>query len=334
MEDDQLSAFVHSLPKTETHLHIEGALSWHLLQSVNAEKYKTDPASWADDFRFRDFAHFEGELLAYAGDWFISPERYHESAKCIFEEHLESNVKYVECSFASGCIDFMNLDGKAVMSAIRSAVPKGLEVRIFLGIHHSGYSEKMGSVLEESLKWEDLDGIDLHGPEDEPMGDWAPLFYQRARDAGKYTKAHAGEFCGPDFVRYVIEDLGVQRIEHGERSDEDPRVVDLLKERGIALDMCPISNIKLGVTESSKTHSIRQLTDAGVVCTLSTDDPISFGNTIEDEYILLGQEDHFSRKELVQIARNGFDVALMDVERKQPYLHQLETIMKQEIINR
>ena len=305
-----LRDFIHALPKTETHLHIEGALPWELLRETHPDKYSAPPASWAHDFRFDSFAHFEGELLGYAGDFFTSAERYHACARAVFEDRLRRNVRYVETSFASGCIDFMNLDGCEVCDAIRAAVPPGLEVRIFLGIHHDGYTEKMGPILESALRWENLDGIDLHGTEPTPLGDWAPDFWRRARDAGKFTKAHAGEFCGAWFVRDVIEKLGAQRIQHGVRAIEDPEVLALLRDTGIALDICPISNVKLRVVPSAREHPIKKLLDAGVVCTVSTDDPVSFGNSIEDEYELLARELDFNEPSLTQIAQNGFRVAL------------------------
>ena len=305
-----LRDFIHALPKTETHLHIEGALPWELLREMRPDKYSAPPASWAHDFRFDSFAHFEGELLGYAGDFFTSAERYHACAKAVFEDRLRRNVRYVETSFASGCIDFMKLDGREVCDAIRAAVPPGLEVRIFLGIHHDGYTEKMGPILESALRWENLDGIDLHGTEPTPLGDWAPDFWRRARDAGKFTKAHAGEFCGAWFVRDAIEKLGAQRIQHGVRAIEDSEVVALLRDTGIALDVCPISNVKLRVVPSAREHPIKKLLDAGVVCTVSTDDPVSFGNSIEDEYELLARELDFNESSLTQIAQNGFRIAL------------------------
>jgi adenosine deaminase len=170
----------------------------------------------------------------------------------------------------------------------------------------------MAPVLESALRWSNLDGIDLHGTEDTPLGDWAPDFWRRARDAGKFTKAHAGEFCGAWFVRDVIEKLGAQRIQHGVRAIEDPEVVSMLRDAGVALDVCPISNVKLRVVPSAREHPIKKLVEAGVVCTVSTDDPISFGNTIEDEYEFLARELDFNESSLAQIAQNGFRVALKD----------------------
>ena len=319
--------FIRALPKTETHLHIEGSLPWPLLQATHPEKYSSPPASWATDFRFRNFAHFEAELLGYAADFFNSPDRYHACAKAVFADALSRNVRYIETSFASGCIDFLNLDGHAVCDAIRAAVPSGLEVRIFLGIHHDGYTEKMSGILEDALNWNHLDGIDLHGAEDVPIGDWAPGLWQRARDAGKFTKAHAGEFMGADFVRYVVEELGVTRIEHGTRTIEDSSLIQLLRERGVALDMCPISNLKLGVVSSAQAYPIRQLLDAGITCTVSTDDPISFGNHIEDEYLLLAEDLGFSHHELAEVAKNGFKVALASADWREQQIRQIDKLM-------
>lgn len=323
--DPSLLAFVQSLPKTETHLHLEGALPFELLQRVRPE-FKQPPASWAHNFKFRDFGHFEKELLDMAFSWFTSPERYHEAAKLIFAQHVAQNVKYVETSFASGMIEFGGLNGREVLSAIRAAVPAGLEVRVFLGIHHNGAGPKMKPVLDEALGWPDLAGVDLHGFEDAPLEPWTAPYWAAARKAGKYTKAHAGEFMGANFIGRVMQDLQPHRIEHGVRSVEDPAVVAEIKRRGIALDMCPISNHKLMPGISLVNHPIRRLFDAGVKITISTDDPISFGNTVRDEYVALAERSGFSRAELVRLARNGFDAALMTDAEKKPWLGQLDTV--------
>lgn len=325
--DSSLAAFIQSLPKTETHLHLEGALPLELLQQVRPE-FARPPASWAPDFKFRDFAQFETELLDMAFSWFTSPEHYHEAAKLIFARHVAHHVKYVETSFASGVIEFLGLDGREVLAAIRAAVPAGLEVRVFLGIHHNGAGPKMMPLLEQALGWKDLAGIDLHGTESFPVEPWTAPYWEAARRAGKYTKAHAGEFMGADFVRRILDELHPQRIEHGVRSIEDPSVVAEIKQRGIALDMCPISNHKLMPGVTLATHPIRQLGDAGVKVTISTDDPISFGNTLTDEYLALAERRGFTRKELARLARNGFEVALMSDAQRKPWLDQLDDILR------
>jgi adenosine deaminase len=325
--DSVLLSFAQSLPKTETHLHFEGALPLELLRRVRPE-FAEPPPSWAHNFKFRDFAHFEAELLDMAFSWFTSAARYHEAAKVIFARLAAQNVKYLETSFASGVIEFGGLDGREVLAAICAAVPEGLEVRVFMGIHHNGAGPKMMPVLEDALGWKDLAGIDLHGTESFPLEPWTAPYWAAARKAGKYTKAHAGEFMGADFVRRILDELKPERIEHGVRSVEDPALVAEIKRRGIALDMCPISNHKLMPGISLANHPIRRLFDAGVKVTISTDDPISFGNRINDEYVALAEKGGFSRRELVQIARNGFEVALMPESQKKPWLDQLDGILK------
>lgn len=321
--DPSLRDFIQALPKTETHLHIEGALPFGLLRRVRPE-FKQPPASWARDFKFRDFAHFEGELIDMAFSWFTSPERYHEAAQLVFAGLVAQNVKYVETSFASAVIEFLGLDGGEVLAAIRAAVPAGLDVRVFLGIHHNGAGLKMKPVLDAALGWKDLAGIDLHGTETLPLEPWSAEYWAAARRAGKYTKAHAGEFMGADFVRRVLDGLQPQRIEHGVRAAEDAALVGEIKRRGVGLDICPISNHKLmpGVTLAN--HPIRGLFDAGVTVTVSTDDPISFGNTLADDYAALAEHRGFSRKELAQLARNGFQVALLPEAEKRKWMTEID----------
>ncbi len=296
----------------------------HLLQAMDPVKYGGDPDSWKPHFKFRDFDHFEEQLLGEAFVWYTSPERYHEAAREIFSQHLEQNVRYVETSFASGVIEFGGLDGREVLDAILSAVPEGLVVKVFMGIHHNGCNGKMRPVIEDSINWSGLAGHDLHGVETLPLEPWTAEIWEASRRAGKFTKAHAGEFCGPDFVWRVIDELGVNRIQHGIRSVEDPVLVERLVKDGIALDMCPISNHKLVPGLSIEEHPIRELFDAGVICTLSTDDPLVFGNRLEDEYKAIYKYCGFSREELAQIAANGFRVALLPEAIRSGYITECE----------
>lgn len=306
-----LAALINGLDKTETHLHIEGALPWAFMQKLDSVQYAQMPESYQNDYKFRDFAQFEEQLLGHAFTWYTSPERYGEAARAIFEAHLAANVKYLEVSFASGVIEFLDLDGKAILDAIMAAKPAGLELRVFLGIHHHGFTDKMLPVIESAIEWEGLAGFDLHGTEDIPVDPIAKRIWREAREAGKATVAHAGEFCGADFVAWCVDELGAQKIRHGIRAVEDPGVVAMLAERGIPLDICPISNHKLVPGVQLQTHPIRQLFDAGCKVTLSTDDPLVFGNHIDEEYAVLHDVTGFSTDELATIARNGLDTAII-----------------------
>lgn len=326
--DKRTANFIEALPKTETHLHIEGALPIDLVLDTFPDRLPQLPESWAMDFRFRDFAHFEEELLQNAAWWHDSPDRYHQSALVIFKRLRENqNVFYVETSFASGVLEHMGVDGRRTAEAIVSAGRScGLETRVFLGIHHNGWNDRSEGFLKDALTWEHLTGFDLHGTETFPLEDWTPRFWQQAREAGKFNKAHAGEFMGPAFIRTILDRLQVTRIEHGVRAIEDPSLVAELAARDITLDVCPISNVKLGVVPSMDAHPIRQLSQAGVRCTLSTDDPISFGNTLFDEYAALVCHQEFTHRELADLARNGFEIALVDDAFRSAQLAEIDEI--------
>lgn len=323
----QTADFIRRLPKTETHLHLEGALPYQLLQQLDPEQFKAAQACWAQDFKWPCFEDFEHHLVEHALQWFTSAERYYEAAKLIFERLFMRNVCYVETSFHAGMIQFINTPGTDILAAIHSAVPAGMEVRIFMGMARNGCNEVLAPVLEQCVDWDGLAGLDLHGLESLPLESWTSRLWAKARAAGLETKAHAGEFGSAANVREAIETLGVQRIQHGVRAIEDPAVMDLAIESGTMFDMCPISNVKLNVVADIEHHPIRSFTDRGLCCTISTDDPFSFGNTIEDEYAALSGGLQCSHAELAQIAKNGFEVALVDASTRAKWIAAVDKMM-------
>jgi len=327
---DDTADFIHRLPKTETHLHIEGALPYELLQRLDPGKFAEPPECWAEDFKWPCFEDFENHLLGHALQWFTSTERYYEAAQLIFRNHLDQNIRYVETSFHAGVIEFLKIPGPEILKAIRSAVPDGLEVRIFMGMARNGYTEFLAPVLEECVEWDGLAGIDLHGVEYLPLEDWTPKLWSKAREAGLVTKAHAGEFGPAGHVREAIEHLGSDRIQHGIRAVEDPKVLELALEAGVTFDVCPISNVKLDVIDSMPAHPIREFFDRGLRCTVSTDDPFSFGNTVEGEYRALSSALGFTREELARLAKNGFEVASVDASTRAKWMGEVDAVLSPE----
>ena len=307
--DPSLGAFIQALPKTETHLHVEGALPYGLLTAWRPEQFPADPPFRRRGYRYATFPEFERILLDAALPWFTSAERYHEATKVMFAGHLAQNVRYVETSFHLPVSKFIGVPGQEIMAAIRAAVPAGLEVRIFAGMLRSDVAGDLRPVIDDLANWEGLAGVDLHGYEVMPTEPGTAAVWSRLRAAGKILKCHAGEFDGPHRVREAIEILGVTRIQHGVRAIEDPAVVRLAVARGVTFDICPISNVGLQVVPSMAAHPLRRLMQAGVRCTVSTDDPLCFANTVTEEYATLAAELGFTRAELAQLARNGWEVA-------------------------
>jgi adenosine deaminase len=301
--------FIQSLPKTETHLHLEGALPYELLRAWRPETYPVNPEFHAPDFRYPDFSKFDEILLGHALPWFTSAERYHEAARAVFAKHVAQNVRYVETSFHLPVTQFIAVPGREIIAAIRAAVPPGLEVRIFAGMLRTDYAGPMRAVIDDLETWDELAGVDLHGFERVPTEAWTAGVWARLRAAGKVTKCHAGEFDGAHRVREAIEQLGATRIQHGVRAIEDAAVVALAAERGVIFDVCPLSNVRLRVAPSLAEHPLRALMRAGVRCTISTDDPLVFANSLNGEYAALAAEAGFMRAELAHLAANGWEAA-------------------------
>ncbi len=304
-----IGGFIRALPKTETHLHVEGALPYGLLTAWQPGRFPIDPPFRRPDYRYATFPEFERILLDNALPWFTSAERYHEAARVMFAGHLAQNVRYVETSFHLPVTRFIGVPGEEIVAAIRAAVPPGLEVRIFTGFLRSDVAGELRPVIDRLHAWDGLAGVDLHGFEELPTEPGTAEVWARLRAAGKVTKCHAGEFDGAARVREAIETLGVTRIQHGVRAAEDPSVLALARERGVTFDICPISNVRLKVVRSLADHPLRSLMAAGVRCTVSTDDPLCFANTVTDEYAALAAEAGFTRGELARVARNGWEVA-------------------------
>jgi adenosine deaminase len=319
-----LPAFIQALPKTETHLHLEGALPYELLRGLDPVRFPEDPPFRRPSYRYPTFQEFEETLLSHAMAWFTSVERYHAAAKVIFAQHVAQNVRYVETSFHLSATTLIGVPGPEIIAAIRSAAPPGLEVRVFVGMARNDYREPLRAVIDDLGRWDELAGVDLHGFEQLPTEAWTPAVWARLRAAGKVTKCHAGEFDGAPRVREAIERLGVNRIQHGVRAGEDPAVVRLAAEGDVTFDLCPISNVRLQVVPAIAEHPIRRLMEAGVRCTISTDDPLCFANTLTDEYLALAGELAFTRRELAQVARNGFEVALLPVPVKRKWLAEID----------
>lgn len=324
--DPDIARFVQSLPKTETHIHLEGAVPWELLRETFPGEFDYTPEAWAADFRYSSFTRFEDEILSYALRYFTSPERYHEAAGRIFQRHLDQNVRYVETSFHLGVVDAIGATGLDILEAILSAVPEGLEVRVFLGMLRNHYRDDLAFLLDAVHTWEGLAGIDMHGHETIPWGAWTEQVWRSVAEAGKCTKAHAGEFEGAGDINKALDLTRTKRIQHGVGAARDEATLKRILDEGVVLDMCPVSNVKLRAVQTAEEHPLRQLFDAGVKLTVSTDDPTVFGNDLVHDYELLMKQLGFSRKEVVQVVRNGFEVALVDDRLRQSWLAELDRI--------
>lgn len=312
-----------SLRKIELHLHLEGAAPPALIRALAAEK-RHDIGGIFDArgaYAYRDFNDFL-RVYQVATSVLTNPRDY---ARLLFEvlaECAEQGAIHVELFVAPEFCGGGDLaawrDYLAAMEEVaQTARRNGIDSRAILtAIRHFGPERAKRTAIcaaETAGGW--VAGLGIAGAEDSgKLPDFAWVF-DCAREAGLGLTAHAGEWGGPDSVRDALS-LGVSRIGHGIRAIQDPALVRDLAERGITLEVCPGSNVALGIVPDWRAHPIARLVDAGVRVTVSTDDPPFFHTSLSHEYQMLADAFGWSETEFRQMNLWAVDAAFCDEDTK------------------
>ncbi len=320
-------------PKVELHLHLEGAAPPAFIRALAKQKKMDLSGLFAEDgsYKFTDFWHFL-KVYEAATTTLQRPEDFHALTLAVLEESAKSGVVYTE-SFLSP--DFCgNRDvgaWKEYLHAIEEAAHKaeadfGITMRgIITCIRHFGPDKaRQTAKCAAETAGRFITGFGLAG--DEKVGrpkDFAYAF-DMAREAGLRLTAHAGEWGGPGSVRDAMADLKVERIGHGARAIEDMALVDQIAESGVVLELCPGSNVALGLFPSFRKHPIGEMHRRGVKVTISTDDPPFFHTTMEREYKMLHEAFDWDDGVFAGIARTSLDAAFCDADTKSRILKTLE----------
>lgn len=190
--------------------------------------------------------------------------------------------------------------------------------------HSSGEAEELvDRVL--SLAHPRVVGLSIDG--DEAAGSHNDRFasaFARAGTAGLRRCAHAGESSGAQGVREAVELLGAERIDHGVRCVEDPALVEELARRGVPLDICPTSNVVLGIVDDLASHPLDALRRAGVPVSLNTDDPLLYGIDLVGEYKRCAAAFGWGRGELGEVARTSIESCFAAPDRRAEMLGELD----------
>jgi adenosine deaminase len=318
--------FVRALPKAELHLHFEGAVPWAMVRAHSATPLPGQPPWWADGFRFDDFDHFRREAQRCLACLTDLPA-YGTAAAAIFRGLRAQNVRYVEISLDVVRLAAQPVAFEDVLTVIKAAAPAGLTVRIVAAFSYHKPDRTPADLIDTVLESDLVDGIDLHGDETrESTARFADVF-AAARRRGLLTRAHAGELVGPRSVARALDLLGVRRIAHGVRAIEDAGLVDRLAAERITLDVCPWSNVKLGVVRELAAHPVRRLHERGVPLTIGTDDPTIFGRSLSEELTSLVDDLGLPPADLVRLQANAFDVAAMPAEARAAARRELDALV-------
>jgi aminodeoxyfutalosine deaminase len=283
-----------SYPKIELHVHLEGTLRPETLMEIASCNGVTLPVSTAEElaaqFHFTDLAHFIDvwlmvtSCLRTADDFRKITVDYAGEAKA-------HGAVYIEGIFAPLQLVRRDVPWEAIYEGFCDGIQEareahGVEMRLTPDLTRNATPEEMDESLHFAIAYRDrgIVGVGLGAFELEYPPHLYVETFRRAQEGGLASVPHAGELGPPEAIRDALDLLHADRLRHGIRAIEDPDLVQELKERGTVLDVCPVSNVRVGVVPSLEEHPLPKLVEAGVLCSLSTDDPPFFDTDLTKEY--------------------------------------------------
>lgn len=326
---------INRLPKCELHIHIEGSLEPELMFALaRRNNVKLPYASVEAVRRAYRFGNLQDFLdIYYRGmSVLVTEQDFYDLAFAYLQRARADNVRHVEMFFdpqghtARGIAFSTVIEGlsRAIADAKRGLGVDASVIMCFLRHLDEASAEH---TLDAALAFRDrIVGVGLDSSEqDHPPSKFKRVF-ARARDAGLFVTAHAGEEGPPRYVWEALDILGVGRVDHGNRSLEDDRLVGRLARERIALTVCPLSNLRLRVIDDLKRHPLRRMMDKGLTVTVNSDDPAYFGGYVNDNFRAVSDALALTREEIVAVVRNSFQASLMPAADKARALSEIDRI--------
>jgi adenosine deaminase len=326
--------WLRALPKAELHVHLEGTVRPSTFARI-ANRNGVDVVDLEQLFKCSDFNSFLKAFTRVA-QALQQPDDLAEVTDDYLSLSAEQGVKHVEFFFSPATIRHFHpeSDLMAIVQAINAvsvAARKATGISsllIFDMVRNLGDQAAFADIdLAERCSPSGVVGIGLGGDERKfPARDFGKPFAHAAHRGLRRT-VHAGEADGAQSVRDAVEILHAERIGHGVTAIQDPKLLALIAERGIAIDSCLTSNQITGASSSHAEHPLKDFMAAGISATLSSDDPSFFGASLLDEYELaagLG----FTRAELATLARNSFEKSFAPEGAKRKWIDELDQYLQ------
>jgi adenosine deaminase len=331
-----METLIKRLPKCELHIHIEGSLEPELTFALARRNGIRLPYASIEAlrqaYRFRNLQDFLD--IYYQGmSVLITEQDFYELAWAYLQRARADNVRHVEMFFdpqghtARGIAFATVVNGlhRAIADAGRELGVEASLIMCFLRHLDEADAEK---TLDSALAFRDkIVGVGLDSSEaGHPPSKFRRVF-GRARSAGLFVTAHAGEEGPPSYVWEALDVLGVGRIDHGNRSLEDEALVGRLARERMALTVCPLSNLRLRVVDDLTHHPLRRMMDKGLVVTVNSDDPAYFGGYVNENYCAVADALRLTRDEIATIVRNGIQASLMTASAKAAALAEIDRVL-------
>ncbi len=328
-----MAAFIQGLPKAELHVHIEGTFEPALMFEIAGRHGVTLPyASVADLAAAYEFGNLQEFLdLYYQGmNVLIAEQDFYDLTWAYLQRARAQNVLHTEIFFDPQAHTARGVAFTTVVDGISRALDDGRETlgissRLIMCFLRDKSAAEADAALDQALDHRDrIIGVGLDSAEiGHPPAKFRDVF-ARARAAGLRTVAHAGEEAPADYVWQALDDLGVERIDHGNRALDDDALVERLARDGIALTMCPLSNLRLRVIDDMRRHPLRALMERGVRVTINSDDPAYFGGYVNENFRAVQEALSLSKAELAAIARTSFTASFLDQADKDAFVARLD----------
>lgn len=319
----QRENFIAGLPKAELHLHIEGSLEPEMMFALAQRNAIEIPFASVEEVRAAyAFSNLQDFLdIYYQGMSVLRTERdFYDLTMAYFQRVHRDQVRHAEIFFDPQGHTERGVSFDTAISGILRAMDDaksdlGISSHLIMCFLRHLSEEDAFATLEQAEPWLDrILGVGLDSSElGHPPSKFVNVF-ARAREKGLKCVAHAGEEGPPAYVREALDELKIDRLDHGNRSLEDGELVERLAQEGMTLTVCPLSNLALCVVDDLRLHPLKKMLDAGLRATINSDDPSYFGGYMNDNFLQAAEALDLTADEIVALAKNGFSGSFEDAE--------------------
>lgn len=334
-----MDKFITGIPKAELHLHIEGTFEPELMFEIARRnnvslKYNT-MEELKSAYRFNNLQEFLD--IYYSGTNVLFQEQdFYDLTFSYLQKIHSQNVLHTELFFDPQAHTMRGIPFGKVVSGIHRALEEGsrtfaISYRLIISILRHLSEESAFETLQQALpykQWITAIGLDS-SEKGHPPSKFKRVF-EKARKEGLLTMAHAGEEGPAEYVWEAIDLLKVSRIDHGNRSLEDPLLVKELVARQMPLTLCPLSNFKLKVVKDISRHPLKEMLEKGLMVTVNSDDPAYFGGYINENYLAMAKALNLSGDQIIQLVKNSFNASFLTEKEKQGYLEKVDAYCRKE----
>ncbi|MBO9623424.1 MAG: adenosine deaminase [Sphingomonas sp.] len=332
-----LDAFITGLPKAELHLHIEGSLEPELMFELARRNRVDIPFASVEEVRAAyQFSNLQDFLdIYYAGANVLRTEEdFRDLALAYFDRVAADGVVHAEIFFDPQTHTHRGVPFGVVANGLLAGMAEaeakhGITSKLILCFLRHLDEEDAFKTLSQAQPWSDrIEGVGLDSSEvGHPPSKFERVFAAAAA-MGLKRVAHAGEEGPPEYVHEALDLLHVDRLDHGNRSLEDSRLVARLARSAMTLTVCPLSNLKLCVVDSMEQHPIDRMLALGLRATINSDDPAYFGGYVADNYRAAARGRGLGRDALVTLARNSFLGSFLPDEAVAAHLARLDAYVE------